>query len=158
MVIGGAIVVTLLLLCSGTMAYFFYKYTWENPDEDACYVDTTTGEVSIEPITGADNIADIWHRWFLINFFSTIAVALYSTLMAIQLCCECACFIDFSGDSEYGEAMLGISGLIWIVLVMGSLLYPAIEGSTQRFNSEGRACSKDLLESSGRFMLTWLII
>ena len=44
------------------------------------------------------------------------------------------------------------------ILVLVTVVTSVIWGSIIRFNDDGNACAEEVLESSGKFMLVWLIV
>ena len=60
----------------GLVCYFFFKYAFNNPDGDFCYVDAQTGEASTEDLEGSENISTKWRYWFLFNLISIAVINL----------------------------------------------------------------------------------
>ena len=83
------------LVVNGALAYFFFIYTFQNPDKGTCYARTnnevafpevpvtTTGsgiDMVQTPLLGFTDVTDKFHSWFLYGFILNCVALVYSTL------------------------------------------------------------------------------
>ena len=65
----------------GTVCYFFWKYAFNSPDGDFCYVEKQTGVAYIEPVPfeeNSDNISTKWRHWFMFNLIGIAVTNLFT--------------------------------------------------------------------------------
>ena len=147
---------------------FFGKYAFANPNDSHCYVDWNTDPYQVYPEpseeTGTKDIMDVWRKWFVFNFCIMmvtcvlIIVHLFEYLFGVTEHNPLDILDECRNGSYLKRFALIIQILITVLTIPVGLLASTIWGCIIRFNGSGKACSEELLDSSGMFILVWQII
>ena len=70
---------------NGIMAFFFYRYSFQNPDSGSCWAIVGDQRAKKEESPGYTDVSEQFHFWFLWGFMFNCAGLIYSACAFIYL-------------------------------------------------------------------------
>ena len=117
------------LIINAVLAYFFYTYWQNNPDEGSCYATDGSHTPSAVPVGGYTDVSGHFANWFMWGFIINVAAIVMAVLQFLHSATEADIFAGLVGCVG---CPIGCGGLVWF-----------IAGLFWRYSSTGNVCSGD---------------
>lgn len=126
---------------NGVLAFFFYRFSFLNPDQGSCWAIVGVQTAKAEESPGYTNVSDQFHFWFMWGFIFNCAGLVYSL---------CA-FIYLINYSEKVHSLANFAAM----LTCGGTLTWIIIGAVLRWSFTGKVCSGDFYTTTDKRVLPY---
>ena len=117
------------LIINGVLAYFFYTYWQNNPDEGQCWAIETSTTPSATQQLGYSDVSQQFQTWFKWGFIINIAAIVLAIVQFLHAATQNSLFQGLTGILG---CPVGCGGLAWF-----------IAGLVLRYREIGNICSGD---------------
>ena len=133
------------IVFNGVLAYYFYQYAFNNPDDGSCWAIAGNNVPSATEQAGYKNVTEQFVTWFYWGFIINVGAMVVAVFRLLYAATESEAWIKLA---NFIGGPLGCGGLAWF-----------IAGLVLRYRDIGNTCSGDYVTaddaSVDRSLYSW---